>query len=96
MQGGKNAAYYGKEAQRNKTLGNVREEGTIAHATWQLKPESDRDAPQVSIVLVQTPLSHLKPTIDSIFKQTDIRSEILIVGDRIDNSTQLPPNSSQI
>ena len=96
LQGGKNAAYYGEEAQRNKTLGNIREEGTIAHATWQLKPESDRDAPQVSLVLVQTPLSHLKSTIDSIFKQTDIRSEILIVGDRFDNLTPLSLNSSQI
>ncbi|MDY6937867.1 MAG: glycosyltransferase [Cyanobacteriota bacterium] len=95
LRGGKNAAYFGEEAQRNKTLGNVRERGTIAHATWQLKPASDRDAPQVSLVLVQTPLSNIQSTLDSIFLQTDIRSEILIVGN-CSTLTQLPPNSPQV
>ncbi|MDY6938072.1 MAG: glycosyltransferase family 2 protein [Cyanobacteriota bacterium] len=85
LRGGKNAAYFGREAQRNKALGNVREQGTIAHATWQLKPHSDRDAPQVSVVIDRTSSSSLRSTIESILNQTDVRCEILIVGDRLDS-----------
>ena len=94
LRGGKKAAYFGREAQGNKAAGNVREQGTIAHATWQLKPDLDRDAPQVSIVIDGSSSSNLGRTIESILNQRDVRCEVLIIGDRIQNSIGSLPISS--
>ncbi|WP_424094395.1 glycosyltransferase family 2 protein [Moorena producens] len=51
--GGKNEAHMGKEAQQNKTIGNVQGQGTIADSTWQLKPWHDHDSPRVSVIIIR-------------------------------------------
>ncbi|AOY82933.1 glycosyltransferase [Moorena producens JHB] len=51
--GGKNQAHMGKEAQQNKTIGNVQGQGTIAESTWQLKPWHDQDSPRVSVIIIR-------------------------------------------
>ncbi|EGJ33625.1 MULTISPECIES: glycosyltransferase family A protein [Moorena] len=52
LMGGKNEAHMGKEAQQNKTIGNVQAQGTIADSTWQLKPWHDQDSPRVSVIII--------------------------------------------
>ena len=53
LMGGKNEAHMGKEAQQNKTIGNVQGQGTIADSTWQLKPWHDQDSPRVSVIIIR-------------------------------------------
>lgn len=52
IRGGRNEAYMGREAQINKTLGNVTQPGDISRATWQLKPKEYEYLPTVSVVIV--------------------------------------------
>ncbi|OLT61686.1 glycosyltransferase family 2 protein [Moorena bouillonii] len=51
--GGKNEAHMGKEAQQNKTIGNVQGQGTIADSTWQLKPWRNNYSPRVSVIIIR-------------------------------------------
>ncbi|NEO63931.1 MAG: glycosyltransferase family 2 protein, partial [Moorea sp. SIO4G2] len=53
LMGGKNEAHMGKEAQQNKTIGNVQAQGTIADSTRQLKPWHDHDSPRVSVIIIR-------------------------------------------
>ncbi|WP_293096468.1 glycosyltransferase family 2 protein [Moorena sp. SIOASIH] len=53
LQGGKNEAHMGKEAQQNKTIGNVQAQGTIADSTWQLKPWRNQYSPRVSVIIIR-------------------------------------------
>ncbi len=53
LMGGKNEAHMGKEAQQNKTIGNVQAQGTIADSTWQLKPWHHHDSPRVSVIIIR-------------------------------------------
>lgn len=99
ISGGKNEAYMGKEAEQNKLLGNSKISGTIADATWQLKPSQTKNLPQVSIVI--TPgnnAQQMEMTILSILSQKDSSYEIIAIDDGSDANLQatLQPYQQQI
>ncbi|NEP52529.1 MAG: glycosyltransferase, partial [Moorea sp. SIO3C2] len=80
LMGGKNEAHMGKEAQRNKTIGNVEAQGTIADSTWQLKPWHNHDSPRVSvIVIVKNNSAIVKRAVESVLAQNYSDYEIIVV-----------------
>jgi glycosyltransferase involved in cell wall biosynthesis len=97
--GGKNEAYMGKEAENNKFLGNSKISGTIADATWQLKPSQTKNLPQVSIVITPSDdARQMEMTILSILSQKDSSYEIIAIDDGSDDKLQtiLQPYQQQI
>lgn len=86
IRGGRNEAYMGREAQINKTMGNVTKPGDIACATWQLKPVEYRHLPTISIVMVVDDESaNLEKALLSILIQDYQDYEIIVVDHRSDN-----------
>ncbi|NEQ11541.1 MAG: glycosyltransferase, partial [Moorea sp. SIO4E2] len=80
LMGGKNEAHMGKEAQRNKTIGNVQGQGTIAESTWQLKPWHHQDSPRVSVIIIgQSTSARVKRAVDSVQAQNYSDYEIIVV-----------------
>jgi hypothetical protein len=81
IRGGKNEAYMGKEAQLNRTIGNLDGEGNIASATWLLEAETARNAPQISLILTIDDRSiDLEKTLASIFAQKSVDLEVLAIN----------------
>ncbi|WP_293103452.1 glycosyltransferase family 2 protein [Moorena sp. SIO3I6] len=80
LMGGKNEAHMGKEAQQNKTIGNVQAQGTIADSTWQLKPWHHHDSPRVSvIIIVENNSAIVERAVDSVLAQNYSDYEIIVV-----------------
>ena len=91
LMGGKNEAHMGKEAQQNKTIGNVQGQGTIADSTRQLKPWHDHDSPRVSVIIIVNNTSALvKRAVDSVLAQNYSDYEIIVV-DGAGNRSPLAP-----
>lgn len=89
IRGGRNEAYMGKEAQVNKTLGNVTKPGNIACATWQLKPWEYKKLPTVSMVIVTKNQSKtVEKTVLSVLIQDYQDYEIILIDHGSDNRTQ--------
>ena len=99
IQGGKNEAYMGKEAQHNQTIGNIYRQGTIANSTWQLKPWHFQHAPKISVIITaQNHSLTIQKTVASILEQKYSDYEIIVVDDGSDDHTQklLQPYRNQI
>ncbi|NEO12389.1 MULTISPECIES: glycosyltransferase family 2 protein [unclassified Moorena] len=80
LMGGKNEAHMGKEAQQNKTIGNVQAQGTIADSTRQLKPWDDQDSPRVSvIIIVKNNSAIVERAVESVLAQNYSDYEIIVV-----------------
>ncbi|MEM6612100.1 MAG: glycosyltransferase [Cyanobacteria bacterium P01_C01_bin.72] len=86
IRGGRNEAYIGREAQINKSLGNVTQPGNIACATWQLKPDRYRRSPQISIIIVlENDSDAVEKAVLSVLIQDYDRYEIIVVDCRSEN-----------
>lgn len=82
VQGGKNEAYMGAEAQHNKSLGRVNRSHTIADSTIQLKPWHLNNAPEVSVIITaHNRAATLPQAIDSVLNQGGVRCEAIVVDD---------------
>lgn len=80
IRGGKNAAYMGQEATINKALGNIKQKGNIACATWQLKPQEYLNRPKVSVVVVINNYSTvIEKAVLSVLIQKYHNHEIIII-----------------
>ena len=83
IRGGRNEAYMGREAQINKSLGNVTQPGNIACANWLLKPEEYRQHPLVSVVIViQDDSQEIEKAILSVLIQDYADCEIIVLDQR--------------
>ena len=93
--GGKNEAYMGKEAEKNKSLADFKISGTIADATWQLKSSQTKSLPQVSIVVSSG--EGIERTIASISSQKQDSYEIIAIADGSERKIKaIFPNNQNI
>ena len=90
IQGGKNEAHLGNEAQRNQAIGKVTGSGTIAHSNWQLQPWQFKDLPRVSVIITsQNQAASIRQTVGSVLNQFYSDYEIIVVVDGSDIRTQV-------
>ncbi|MBR8827330.1 MAG: glycosyltransferase family 2 protein [Gomphosphaeria aponina SAG 52.96 = DSM 107014] len=87
VQGGKNEAYMGKEAQRNKTAGNVNGRGTISEANWQLKTWQWKNLPTVSVIITSKSAGQ-ELTVASILSETYADYEIIVADDGVGKESE--------
>ncbi len=80
IRGGRNEAYMGKEAQINQNLGNLTQPGNISYANYQLKPDSYRNLPRISIVIyAKNHNSTVEKSILSVLTQDCDNYEIIVI-----------------
>lgn len=99
IRGGKNAAYMGQEAMANKILGNIKQKGNIACATWQLKPQEYLNRPKVSVVIVINSYNKvIEKAVLSVLIQKYQNYEIIIIDRSCNHLTKaiLEPYTDQI
>lgn len=88
IRGGRNEAYMGREAEINKSIGNVNKPGNIACATWQLNPLNYKNTPKLSVVIVTHKASAtIEKAVLSVLIQDYKDYEIIVVNCGCDDKT---------
>lgn len=81
IRGGRNEAYMGREAEINKTMGNVSQPGNIACATRVLKPFLYINKPAISIIIIaQNNSINIEKVVLSVLIQNYTNYEIIVIN----------------